>query len=526
MTIESATSQVSTTYDEVPYTSLAFQQTHPDRLATVARLMGLRPPPVQRCRVLELGCASGGNLLPMAVALPDSRFLGIDLSTRQIEEGRRQIEALGLKNVELQQLDLLSIGPEFGQYDYIICHGVYSWVPEAVRRKILAICAQNLAPNGIAYVSYNTYPGWHMRGMIRDMMSYHARRFREPARKVSQARALLDFLAESNADLPGPYALLLQIELKDLRSKPDDYLIHEHLEEFNEPVYFHQFIQAVLGHGLAYVGEADMGTMAANTFPPKVREALGRVAQDQVQREQYMDFLRNRTFRQTLLCHQGQPVSFGVDGARLAGMHAASRAVPATTPDLASNQADRFTGVGNATITTREPLLKAALLELASVWPNTIPFEELYERAALRLLAGGGNLDAGQPKLGSGLAVCYLGGLVELAPRAQVFTVQPTSRPVACPLARLQATKGPIVTNRRHERIKLNDAQRQLLALLDGKRDHDVLAQELTQLCLRGVLTARHEGQPMQDPAQVRQTVHNALRGLLTRLGSMALLIG
>src|SRR5262245_53896718 len=132
MSTESAASQVSTTYDEVPYTSLAFQQTHRDRLATGARLMGLRTPPVQQRRVLELGCASGGNLLPIAVALPDSRFVGIDLSARQIDDGRRQVEALALKNIELKHMDVLDVGPGFGQFDYIICHGVYSWVPEQV----------------------------------------------------------------------------------------------------------------------------------------------------------------------------------------------------------------------------------------------------------------------------------------------------------------------------------------------------------------------------------------------------------
>jgi methyltransferase-like protein len=239
-----------------------------------------------------------------------------------------------------------------------------------------------------------------------------------------------------------------------------------------------------------------------------------------------MDFLRNRTFRQTLLCHQGQPVSFAIDGGRIAGMHAASRAVPASTPDLASRQADRFTGPDNASVSTREPLLKAALLELAGVWPATIPFEELYERAALRMLAGGGSLESGQPRLGSGLAVCYLGGLVDLLPRAHVCTVRPTARPIACPLARLQASRGANVTNRRHERLKMNDTDRHLLTLLDGNRNHEMLVNELAEACVQGVLTARHEGQPVRDPSQVRQIAQNALPGLLSRLGSLSLLIG
>lgn len=153
----------STSYDEIPYSDNCFPYTHPDHLATVATFHGLTPPPVRNCRVLELGCARGGNIIPMALGLPEGRFLGIDLSSRQIAEGRSIIEKLGLQNIDLQTLGITDIGENSGLFDYIVCHGVYSWVPDQVRDKILAICSENLAPSGVAYVSYNTYPGWHER---------------------------------------------------------------------------------------------------------------------------------------------------------------------------------------------------------------------------------------------------------------------------------------------------------------------------------------------------------------------------
>src|SRR5262245_31623646 len=173
--------RTATSYDEVPYESLPFAQTHPDRLDTVATLFGMRPAGADRCRVLELGCAAGGNLIPMALSLPQSRFLGIDQSARQIADGQKIVEALGLTNVELKQLSITDVDAGFGAFDYIVCHGVYSWVPATVQDKILEVCATNLAPQGVAYVSYNTYPGWHMRGMLRNIMCYHARRFDDPS---------------------------------------------------------------------------------------------------------------------------------------------------------------------------------------------------------------------------------------------------------------------------------------------------------------------------------------------------------
>jgi len=519
-----------TSYDEVPYTSHPFPQTHPDRLATVATLMGLRPVPVQRCRVLELGCASGGNLIPMAATLPESRFVGLDLSLLQIESGRRQAEALGLKNVELLNRDLREVGPDLGQFDYVICHGVYSWVPPEIRDKILAICSQNLAPDGVAYVSYNTYPGWHMRGMIRDMMSYHAQRFRDRKRKASQARALLDFLAESVSTREGPYALLLKQELEILRGKPDDYLLHEHLEEFNDPVYFYQFIKSATAHGLAYLGEAVMGAMTTEAFPQKVREALHRVAQDQVQREQYMDFLRNRMFRQTLLCHASRRFTYAVDGARVAGLHVASRALPTAPPDLASDSADEFKAQETCALNTRDRLLKASLLELAPLWPGSLPFATLLERAHERVRAACGGTAERHPsdaaRLGANLVHAYLPGIVELSLQPPQFTVTVSERPVACPVARLQAEIGALVTNRRHERVSLGDSERQLLLRLDGRHDLSALAEALVTLCQAGTLTARHEGQPVRELERIWETVSNAVPGMLSRLARLALLVG
>src|SRR5437762_2729762 len=183
-----------TSYEDVPYESKPIYRTHPDGLAALATVFGLEPPAVSRCRVLELGCASGGNLLPMALGLPESQFVGIDLSPRQVRQGQETIDALGVTNLELKALSIMDVGEEFGQFDYIICHGVYSWVPPEVQDKILAICSRNLTSNGVVYISYNCYPGWHACGMIRQMMCYHTRRIADPLVRVREARALLDFL--------------------------------------------------------------------------------------------------------------------------------------------------------------------------------------------------------------------------------------------------------------------------------------------------------------------------------------------
>src|SRR5262249_49173778 len=144
---------IAESYDRIPYDSTPRYATHPDCLATLATLMGMKPAPVERCRVLEIGCSTGGNLLSMAEALPEGRFVGIDLSAVQIETGQRVASALGLGNVRLEVRSLLDVDESFGQFDYIITHGVYSWVPQQVRDHLLKVCKTNLAPHGVAYVS-------------------------------------------------------------------------------------------------------------------------------------------------------------------------------------------------------------------------------------------------------------------------------------------------------------------------------------------------------------------------------------
>src|ERR1700742_1272227 len=187
-------------YDEIAYPSYPFPQTHPDRLATLATLFGLQPAPIDKCRVLEIGCGDGANLIPMALMLPESEFVGVDLAAHPVAKGQKMAGALGLRNVTLQQLDIADLSASFGQFDYVIAHGVYSWVPAEVRDQLLAICKANLSPQGVAYVSYNAYPGSHLREMIRGMMQFHTRETCGADDRVNQSRALIRFLAQSQSE--------------------------------------------------------------------------------------------------------------------------------------------------------------------------------------------------------------------------------------------------------------------------------------------------------------------------------------
>ena len=198
----------ATSYDAVPYDSNPYPQSQPEQLAAIAKLFGLAPKLPSQARVLELGCATGGNIIPLAARYPNGVFLGLDLSEKQVSAGREVIKALGLRNIELRHGDITAISKGKQAFDYIICHGVYSWVPQAVQQAILRVCGENLADQGVAYISYNVYPGWKMREVVRDAMLYHTRNVTDPKQKLEQARAMLNFTQSESLQKFDKFGLL------------------------------------------------------------------------------------------------------------------------------------------------------------------------------------------------------------------------------------------------------------------------------------------------------------------------------
>lgn len=471
------TSALRESYEELPYPSFSFVQTHPDRLATLGWLFGLAPAPVDRCRVLELGCSAGGNLIPLAATLPRSEFVGIDFSATTIGNGVADIAALQLTNIRLLQMDIRDFGSAFGTFDYIIAHGVYSWVPKDVQESVLAICARQLARNGIAYVSYNTLPGWHARGAVRDAMRYHTRQFTDARTRVLQARAMLDFLAESLQATASTWSAMLLEEAQRVRQQADAYIYHEHLEAVNEPVYFHEFIARAARHGLRYLAEADFRNMLAGDLSPHVGQMLARIAPDLLQREQFLDFLRNQTFRQTLLTHESATLTRKLSPERIFGTHISTQAQPlSASPDENSEAPEVFRAPEGGALTTGRPLTKAAMVALVQNTPAAIAFDELCGLAQARLGAHHAASDDDRNALASDILQSFAAGVVELHSMPSPFVVDPGVQPEASAVAKLQAGRGAQVTNLRHEWITVDDETRRLLPMLTGSRSEQELA--------------------------------------------------
>jgi methyltransferase-like protein len=334
--------------------------------------------------------------------------------------------------------------------------------------------------------------------------------------------------------------------------KSDSFLLHDELEDINEPVYFHQFMEHAERHGLQFVTELDFRSALPNFYPKQATEALLRTARNIVELEQYLDFLRSRTFRQTMLCHAGQPVNRTIKPESLRPFHLASRAVPETPhPDLRSRAIEKFKAIDGAALSIDHPISKAAMVHLATEWPRTVAFEDLVPAALARLntsqdgAASGaaapgsvnGGSDSGAPVtladddayvLSTNLlkAFVYSENLVEAHVHPPAFVVPVSERPLVSPWARYQAASDAKVTNLRHERVELDPLNQFLLPYVDGTRSFD----DLMDLLLAGPvaggkLVAQHDDQPITDPAAMREVLAGELAENLRWLGRAALLV-
>lgn len=463
-----------TSYDELLYPSHAFSEAHPDRMAAMAALCGLAAP-LENLRILEVGCGDGSHVIPMAYSLPGCQVLGIDLAERPIRMGQETVRRLGLANIDLRVMDLMDLPADAGPFDYVIAHGFFSWVPEPVRLKLLAVCRDCLAPGGIAFISYNTYPHGHIREMSRRMMRYHLGRTGKDSTALAEARSFIQTLSGLVAASGGPGKNLLQMESARLAKYQDNVLAHDDLGPVFDCFYFSDFAELASRYGLTFVCESRfrdaLGTRAAT---PDALAAVGRLAgDDSLAFEQYLDFALFNGFRRTLLCRSDNavPDRTGMSG-RLGPLWIASplRYEGAGSSGSASTTAKFVNTRAEGRLECEDPALIALLKRLESIWPRGETFRALTE-------GGGGSELADQLlKLAAAQMVDVRTHQLPVAREAS-----PGRKPEASPLARLQAEQGPLVTTLLHLPVNVDQAPaRLLLAHLDGTRNLDQLTAVLS----------------------------------------------
>ena len=508
-------------YDTVDYPGHAFPDTHPGRIAAVGILHGMQPPVIESCRVLELGCGDGANLIPMAYELPGAHFVGIDLAEHPIARGQHTVAALGLGNIDLRVMDVMDVTKEIGEFDYIIAHGLFSWVPDAVRERVLEICAWQLAPHGLAFINYLAQPGNHVREILRELLMLFGSKDADPRVQVGRARELMRlFSGPAGTD---PFQEVARAQASEFEKLPDGAIYHDWLAPINSALYITEFVGLAALHGLAFVGEAEYFMTRYEHDPTLAlaRAELERLEeQDVVMKEQLLDFLRCRRFRQTLLCHANVPLSRPTP-ARVLPLAAASPLKLVGQPNLSSREVAEFRSPHDVSLKIDHPVAKAALHRLGREWPRAVRVEQLLADARAETGRTDAESELGDAEvLGGVLLACSGAAHAELYARAPRFVLSPGERPRASAVARAEITRTQLVTTLRHESLRIADQLgAALLGLLDGTRGRAAITDALVLLIESGRVSL-----PEAAQADLRAGIAHGLEASLLGLARSALL--
>ncbi len=505
---------IASQYDELPYNSLPFPKTHPLRLAAIARLFGLEAPPMAEARVLELGCAAGGNIIPMAARFPGARFLGVDLGRKQVAEAQRRIAGLGLTNIEVRCESLTELGDDIGEFDYILSHGVYSWVPKPVQEALLRATGKHLAPTGIGYVSYNVAPGWHIYKPLRDAFRLMIPEHYGPAVRVEMARELLVMMQQQSPDR-GPYGDMLRGSPARFANLPSDYIFHEYMEDSNDPVTIRDFIDDAEKAGLVYLADSDLSYLLPENFGPDfARQIRERTSGDLVTIEQMVDVMTGRTFRSTLLVPKPQlaNISRGLSPRRIEGLHFQAGYGMKLDRDGAKVTLSDSAG---RTMSSAEPAVGPAVERLLARMPGTISFAEC--------VAGFSEKDQGL--VADAFYKMVIAGILDILAEP-IVAGKPGNRPKAFAIARADAAEGKDNTvNIRHDGVSLDPLAKTLLPAMDGATGRKELEKLLVDAAVAGRIKLGKDGKLAADARTLRQAAEDILPRALGALERSALLL-
>ncbi len=440
-----------TSYDQIAYPSHAFATTSPDRLAAVAALHGIAAVDPRTARILEIGGGDGVNLMAIAAAFPGCEAHNFDLSHAAIERGEKLRQASGLSNVTLAVEDIHTAAARYpaASFDYVIAHGVLAWVPEPVRLATLALIRHALAPNGVAFVSYNALPGAHMRLVMREMLWPEIAGIADPQERLNQAMAIL----QQFAGRPAPddsLAKAMHAQARNMLERAAEGTFHDELNEFYEPQGLLDVVREAGSHDLVWLSEAD----SANALEGLVRggAALEDDPDLQVVREAFRSDYRNvRYFRQSILVRRESSRARAIDGERAAPLYC-SVAIKRLDDGQFVGE-DRAFRIADAGL---NEWLSGVVAMAADIGPrHRFSVTELARTPKERIAL---------------LELAQVGVTFFAAPAP--YVTSPSERPEASRLVRGQIALGvPFLSSLAHEEIELAQADvRALLAAADGTR--------------------------------------------------------
>ncbi len=491
-------------YDKVPYKGAIIPNSYPGHLALCSLWHNGRHSPLQCFHLTELGCGDGANLLPIAFYHPDSTFIGIDNAESGLSRAREGARQIGLHNIQFIQKDICKIEQaEIVQSDYIIAHGLYSWVSDDIREAILQFCRNGLAPTGLAFISYNAQPGWASRGLVRNILLRSASV--QQAAIEDKATKAIEVATELLQAMPSrdyAYAVLLTEELERVRDGKPFYIFHEYLEEYNEGFWLRDFVEHARQDDLDYVCDAQFSQWEGQV-PKELKHSLSQAGLDPVEQEETADLLCNRYFHASILCRGD--VSGDVPGESMSHPTlfeqvsiASSLSADSDPFDLTEGVVELFIGSHGQEITLDASIVKAAVILLAAQWPLGMHLNNLYQQTSRLLSEHEHNvLEDAQSQLTEELITLFEAGVIDLRLQQPDYNRGLPEYPKLHALARYEIGHRDALTTPYHLPISLNDQFLEVVRFMDGNKStkeikalfgEDIVDQSLDLLVRWGLL--------------------------------------
>jgi methyltransferase-like protein/protein-L-isoaspartate O-methyltransferase len=512
--LSAAVDRTRASYDEAPYFSAPLVREQPARMAANAFFLGLSPPDVATARVLEIGCASGGHLIPLAFATPGARYIGIDLSPVQIADGQARVKRLGLRNIALETRSLADLAATDGMFDYIICHGVYSWIPEPLRDDLLRVCRERLSPHGVAMISFNVLPGWRLFQIARDSLHLHAAMQNDPAERAAQSRQLFALLDKESYE-PHSYGHFWRDEARRMAAGGDSYIAHEIFEDSNSPCTFTDFTSRARGHGLAYLSEASLAANNPASLAPLGAESIVALSGgDDNKREQYIDIFSGRSFREALLVHTSN--AKGIDRSAIAERISSLDLVAPLNLRSAPVEGESNRWIvtdSDEGVVIDDPVVEAAIARLIARLPSSSRLDDINGSGEKR------------GAISEALVRLVLFGQVAIATQPIVCANTVSARPKAWPLAASEAEVGNMTPTPRHTLLAFSPLQRLILPLLDGTHSLDDLVDYAVGKAMSGFMTISGQNGQLEGREALTAYLTPAVKQTLESLARAGVLV-
>jgi methyltransferase-like protein/SAM-dependent methyltransferase len=500
------------------FESLPSPERHISRLATIGTLFGLEVTNPESAKVLEIACGTGRNLIPQATQYPNAYFYGFDFDPKSIEKAVYFKELLKLTNINFEEKSIQAYNNFKDKFDYIICHGFFSWVPENLRATILKVCKNCLSDNGIVYISHNALPGWFERSKIQQLLIRDSSK-KSQEEQVADAKRMLN-----NRLINQQYESEKQkIEIENCLKQSDAFIFHELLNPDTRAYHLSQISELTAKENLYYLGDSLPKRMRYPRFEEIIQFELEGDKKrlrlyTRIQKEQYIDQLYSLSFRGSIFCHKNLSNDC-IDFSKLQNLYLSSPLLPKENQiDIFSDLPVTFFGPQESSAEINKAFMKAFFLNFRQTWPNPVPFSELYSLAEK---LSGQSMDINE--LCQELSVFFCFGLLEVSLKDLPNFAKDLKDNCLSKFTKLEAQESSWLTSRKHEFLPIDDFDRSLINLLDQETSIEELEEKILNLIKENKLSVQKNKDTVSD-SEIKVLVKETIKTRLAWYYEQALL--